>query len=397
MTLKLVTLNVNGIAEKPKRTKIFNFLRLLNADFYALQETHNETDTDERNWENEWGGPCFWSRGTHHSCGVALLVNPRVVFDVDNLLTDNDGRVLVAKLLVDGTEFNLMTVYAPTNPAERKLFFNNMWRYQTGRENLLVVGDFNCVEDLVLDKLGGNPNSGHVGINELTTFTHTNNLVDAWRQQHPQACIYTWHNRDFSIRSRLDRWYIPQPLITCSQAHIRACPHSDHSVAELSLSIPSPRRQGPRTWKLNTSILTDEKYRCETITFIQYWSTRKPTFNDLRTWWDEGKLRLKGIAIKHCVSRSRNRKKVELELIRELTRLKNLSTPDLQAIDRVEQELVNIADEKARGAQIRSRAAWVENGEKPTRYFFKLEKRKQTRSCINELATPEPRSVKTDP
>lgn len=61
MNLKIVTLNVNGMAERPKRTVIFDFMRAFNADIYLLQETHNAGPQDEQNWTREWGGLAVWS------------------------------------------------------------------------------------------------------------------------------------------------------------------------------------------------------------------------------------------------------------------------------------------------------------------------------------------------
>lgn len=41
---------------------------------------------------------------------------------------------------------------------------------------------------------------------------------------------------------------------------------------------------------------------------------------------------------------------------------------------------------KAEGASIRSKAKWLEEGEQNSRYFFKLEKQRQTRNGINKLS-----------
>ena len=41
--------------------------------------------------------------------------------------------------------------------------------------------------------------------------------------------------------------------------------------------------------------------------------------------------------------------------------------------------------DKARGAQVRARAQWIEEGEKNTKYFLKLEKARQSSSAIHGL------------
>ena len=46
-----------------------------------------------------------------------------------------------------------------------------------------------------------------------------------------------------------------------------------------------------------------------------------------------------------------------------------------------------VYDHEAKGQQIRSKAAWLENNERPTRYFFGLEKSRQSKGVITELTT----------
>lgn len=62
--------------------------------------------------------------------------------------------------------------------------------------------------------------------------------------------------------------------------------------------------------------------------------------------------------------------------------------PDVQAIQHIENELTSVITERLKGAQIRSRTRWIEEGEKPTSYFFKLERTKQCNACISKLNTP---------
>lgn len=52
---------------------------------------------------------------------------------------------------------------------------------------------------------------------------------------------------------------------------------------------------------------------------------------------------------------------------------------------KLENQLNNLYDKKAQGAQIRSRAKWVSDGEKNTKYFLSLEKKHQTLNVIHEV------------
>jgi exonuclease III len=110
---------------------------------YLLQETHVATVTDEQTWTQEWGGSCVWSRGSHRSCGVGILLNPNSEATFKSHLRDNEGRVVSAKLQHRDQEINIINIYAPTVPRERKDFMGKIWNYKTVDTNLILGGDFN--------------------------------------------------------------------------------------------------------------------------------------------------------------------------------------------------------------------------------------------------------------
>lgn len=384
MAYKCISLNVNGIAEKTKRDLIYDYLRAYKADIVFLQEAHNDSETNEQLWSKEWGGSCMWSRGSNRSRGVAILFKPGLDPTLSNILRDNDGRVISATININGTIMNLMNIYAPTGPKERKEFFESLRQYQPGDQNLLLAGDFNCIENLDLDKQGGNPNSGKTGIEELEFFVNGNTLIDTWRDTHKHDRIYTWSNKDFSIRTRLDRWYIPHNLRATSS--IRACPYSDHSLVEISVT-PNRGSRGKGFWKLNVSLLKDKSFQREIHAFHQFWRGEKDNFPSTSEWWDAAKYHYKGIAVKHAVRKSRARRKKEEDINNKLTELKNALNPDKNRIHELEHQLEELVTQRLEGVKIRSRATWCEHGEKPTRFFFNLERKKQNKATITKLQT----------
>lgn len=202
-----------------------------------------DSEKSKKEWTKEWAGACIWSRATNRSRGVAILLKPGLNLMFGNVRKDCNGRIIAATILdsANNTYFNVINVYAPTVPRERKDFFDDLWRYKPGDQNLLLVGDFNCVVNPQIDKMGGNPDSGTARIEELTNFVVGNQLVDIWRVTHPQDRTFTWHNKTLTQRSRLDRWYVPEGQDI--QANIRACPHSDHSVVEISWTLIRARNE----------------------------------------------------------------------------------------------------------------------------------------------------------
>ena len=67
----------------------------------------------------------------------------------------------------------------------------------------------------------------------------------------------------------------------------------------------------------------------------------------------------------------------------------NFSSPDidetLQEYENLKSELKLIYEEKGKQAMFRAKCRWVENGEKPTKYFFNLEERNYNKKTISEL------------
>jgi len=66
--------------------------------------------------------------------------------------------------------------------------------------------------------------------------------------------------------------------------------------------------------------------------------------------------------------------------------LENLEK-ELKYYDELKRELNEIYERKGRAAMYRSKCRWVEKGERPTKYFFNLEKRNYDRKVTSELET----------
>ena len=59
----------------------------------------------------------------------------------------------------------------------------------------------------------------------------------------------------------------------------------------------------------------------------------------------------------------------------------------MNAISTIEQQLRELVTKRLEGAKIRSRASWLEKGERPTSFFFNLEQTKQKQAAITKLTT----------
>jgi hypothetical protein len=121
-------------------------------------------------------GKCFWSFGSNRSRGVGICLAKALDYNITNFEFDLDGRWIVLDLLINKTLIRLINVYAPNKESDRNTFFDNV----CVRSNVLLGGDFNCIINSNLDKLGGNPDKGMVGSYKLKEICTELNLIDSF-------------------------------------------------------------------------------------------------------------------------------------------------------------------------------------------------------------------------
>lgn len=215
------------------------------------------SDADTLNaFSKRWNGPCFWSPAFGRRGGVVILGSPRQRDNVTLWQKDAGGRLVSLLITFDNVRVNLINVYAPTYPTERKIFFQSLAPFVFPNSRLVIAGDFNSY-DSASDKMGGTA-SIDANFSELKSV---NALKDAWRLKHPREKLFTWYNSDLSIASRLDTFLISRFL--CKQVilcEIRPCVYSDHDFVFLELNLHTVNRCGFGTWKFNNSLLREENF-----------------------------------------------------------------------------------------------------------------------------------------
>ena len=167
---------------------------------------------------------------------------------------------------------------------------------------------------------------------------------------------------------------------------IHPCCFSDHDLVELVIDFSHFSPQGPGLWKFNNSLLADTDF-CDHISSrisdLSNCTLRFPSFKD---WWEFFKLCLK----EECVDFAK-RKRTELNhekvsLTNRLIRCKQLLVNgDISAsaeIVALEARLLALFHLEIEGVKTRSRAQWIEEGEKPTRYFFQLERERVEKNRV---------------
>ena len=78
----------------------------------------------------------------------------------------------------------------------------------------------------------------------------------------------------------------------------------------------------------------------------------------------------------------------------------NFHSPDIDQVlrefDDLKTELQTIYTKKGNAAIFRSKCRWVEKGERPTKYFFNLERRNYNKKTISELRMEDETIIKNE-
>ena len=383
--MSFLTLNVNGLRDANKRAGLLQWLSHLALDFVCLQETHVISSDECNSWFSPFGFLCVASPGSVHSRGSVLLYRPR--FDLENFQIDADGRFIMAGFKFHGISFRVVCLYAPNRNPDRDDFFAFCESSVDPSVPTLLCGDFNAVFDRALDRRGSNVfDTARESCVTLSALFDGCCVADVWRILHPGQVGFSWTKSDGSFASRIDLVGCPFSWLHCVQAcDLLSCPFSDHSAVLLKCPIPEPLPRGPGRWRLNISILSDVTFVDAVKVFWVSWRRYKISFDSLQSWWDRGKERVKGIAIKLCNCKSKDSKQCRSLLVNLADHLKSkIDLGMVSLLEVYESVLSRIAEidlSAARGVQVRSRIRWAE-GETSSRYFFRLEKKRGAENWI---------------
>ena len=113
-------------------------------------------------------------------------------------------------------------------------------------------------------------------------------------------------------------------------------------------------------------------------------------------YWELLKMEIRSTTIAYSRKKKFNFRNRETTIQRKLEELdteicnnQNLDGDILMEFENLKNELTEIYSVKGKEAMFRSRTRWIENGEKPTKYFFNLEKRNYEKKMITQLKTTD--------
>lgn len=296
------------------------------------------------------------------------------------------------------TQLLAVNIYAP-NSDEPQFFIETFQKLEPFKNSLLMGGDFNLVMDISLDKQGGQPITHFNSQQVVKNFLNEYQLVDIWRTKNEKVREFTWQRGN--IKVRLDFFLLSACLAQLvNQTEISdSFEMSDHKIISLQMQLLF-HKKGKGVWKLNTSLLRDKAYINAINQIIE--DQMLTEFRSHSHRWEVIKLMVRTESIRYSIFKNiqRNEKLLNVE-----EQLKNLNRPEYQPLSEAQKRLrttlieqrEEILNYKVEGAILRSKIDWAHAGNKPSKYFFSLEKTKYSRRIITRLTNQQGQIQTTTP
>ena len=173
-------------------------------------------------------------------------------------------------------------------------------------------------------------------------------------------------------------WLSGSLLEYASKSKLYNAPVPVHNCLKIWLFKKNNAR-GPSYWKLNVSILEEEDYKNQVNMLFRSTVNAYKDILDKRMLWDLFKIKLKELSSAYCKLRSKS-KKTEVAIINDRFEqiekdINSGNNTDKIKTERAElkEKIDNISKEQARSYFVRSRAEWMDKGEKYSKYFAGLE------------------------
>ena len=220
------------------------------------------------------------------------------------------------------------------------------------------------------------------------------NLKDAWRSKNPTKIQFTWCTKYNQIYRRLDFWLVSKKLLDLDDViscDIRPAIRTDHRAISIKTGFDEAKR-GPGYWKFNNELLTNIDYQNYIKKIIKKTKTNEINLSP-NLLWELIKVKVKDASIYYGnkINKEKNRKKEKLQkqikqlndaLINNVSNFNENIEAEIQEKTKI---IEKIYDSETKGAYIRSRKKWIEEGERNTKYLCSLEKARGKKKVITML------------
>lgn len=228
--------NVRGLNKIAKIKQVLGRIKQMKTTVCFLQETHL-LDKDLNRIRSRWPGQVFFSNFTSHSRGVMILVHKSLPFILREKYLDPSGRFIILNGTIISTLVNLVCLCAPNgdDPAFYQHFFLTMASYNG---QYIIGGDFNCVINPTVDRSNSSDTSHQQTRKTIVKFMKDLNLVEIWRQLHPDMAAFSCFSSTYKTYSHIDFFLVSSSLTSMVQdCCYESILLSDHAPINLSIKI----------------------------------------------------------------------------------------------------------------------------------------------------------------
>ena len=164
---------------------------------------------------------------------------------------------------------------------------------------------------------------------------------------------------------------------------------SDHSMISLELNLNKIGRS-KGYFKVNNSLVLQPEYQDKIRNAIKETVDINKNANPNKLW-EIIKGGIRNETIKYASFKKKEQNKKEIQLNEEINKIKNNlmkgndnEEDDLKRLKEKDKELQNLYELAIKGYIIRSKADYIEGGEKNTKYFANLEKKRSDAKTLHK-------------
>lgn len=313
-------------------------------------------------------------------------------FRLHTVVRDDEGKYIILDIEMLGKRMTLVNLYAPSS-GDHPEFFEKIEKDidKIANNYILIGGDWNVVLNPALDSSRYRPRARKKVHDLILKY----NLIDSWRELYPEKKKYTWRRFKSFVQGRLDYFLLSQELnVQVKKASISPGYCSDHLLVSLELKVNDIKRGKP-LWKFNNSLLRDKEYAKlvkDTILKVkqQYSLPQKGEMSSTRDTHHAGYqindqlffemilLEIRGKTISYAAYKKKQARQKENKLRSEIKKLEDhhtINENDLVLLEAKKEELRLLRQQNIEGMIVRSKIKWIQEGERPSKYFCHLEKR----------------------
>ena len=395
---RIASFNANGLGNHIKRKDVFDYLRCKSFDIILLQETHLKYSS-ENFVRSCWGYECLIAGNDSNKGGVAILFNNTFDYKIHNCIRGNENCHLILDIELCGKRLTLVNVYGPSD-RDNADFFNALFDQinNIGNDNIIIGGDWNVILNPSLDTrhYAGNINKPRSRRSILDAMIELD-LTDIFRYLYPDKKCYSWRRFNTTQQGRLDYFLVSESMLqSINGSDIMPGYRSDHSIVTVCLKRDKVNERCRSYWKFNNSLLYDKKYielvKKSILETKKQYAVPLYNFDNLcsvsnedihflindQLFFETLLLEIRGKTISYACHKKKTENLEEKNLLSEIERLELLNVLDedsKKSLDENRTKLEILRNKKLQGMIIRSRMQWIDQGEKPSRYFCSLEKR----------------------